>query len=40
MAMTVPPVNFSRFQAAAHTYSEFSPKLLEIDQDNPRTKLN
>jgi len=36
-------VKFSRFQTAisnAHLKSEFSPKLLEIDQDNLRMKLN
>jgi len=33
-------VNFSLFQAAMHTWGEFSLKLLEIDQDNLRTKLN
>jgi len=31
-------VNFSRLQAAKK--SEFSPKLLEIDQDNLHMKLN
>jgi len=33
-------VNFSRFQAVTHTWSEFLLKLLEIDQLNLRTKLN
>jgi len=35
-------VIFLLFLAATHTYSEFSLKyrLLQIDQDNLRTKLN
>ena len=38
--MTFNDLKFSRFEAATHIQSEFSPKLLKIDQGNLRTEPN